>query len=63
MTASGEIYTFELRREGGDYVGEVVDDYGWVISIRGTLDRDRKAIVGTGTLGSTPGRGNAPERA
>ncbi len=61
MTAPGEIYTFELRREkpGGDYVGKIVDDYGWVISIRGTLDPDRKIITGTGTLGPTPHRETA----
>lgn len=44
MTAGADIYTFELRKgiEPGTYEGEIVDDWGWVISIRGTLTKSAR---------------------
>lgn len=51
-TAPGEIYTFELRKDPatGKYVGEIRDDWGWVISLQGEVTADRKMVRGTGTL-------------
>ena len=57
MTAGPGIYTFELRRGANPntYEGEIRDDWGWVISVRGTLDQQRKVIQGTGSVEPLPG--------
>jgi hypothetical protein len=65
MDASGlvigkPIYRFRLGRDPtGAYVGELVDDYGWVIAIRAAvIERDgMKVFEGTGSLTNTPGHG------
>jgi hypothetical protein len=49
-------YTGELRRgtEPNTVVGEIRDQFGWVIHITGTLDPATRAYALTGTLGATP---------
>lgn len=42
MIARGEIYKFRLGRDASSaYVGELVDDWGWVIAIKAqVVERD-----------------------
>jgi hypothetical protein len=35
-------------------VGRLVDPFGWVIELRGTLDPETRTYALTGTLGATP---------
>ncbi|MGI4807443.1 MAG: hypothetical protein ACRYF2_04960 [Janthinobacterium lividum] len=55
---TGCIYKFRLGRDAtGAYVGEMVDDWGWVIALRAeVVERNGvKVFEGTGTLTNTPG--------
>lgn len=49
-------YTGTLRKgeEPGTVVGELVDTWGWRLTLFGTLDRDTGTYTLTGTLGDTP---------
>ncbi len=50
--STGCIYKFRLRKGGGGYVGELVDNWGCIIALRGeVVEGDGvKVFVGTGTL-------------
>ncbi len=55
-----EIYNFSLRRDvSGDYVGELTDDWGWVIALHAkVVERDGvKVFEGTGKLSPHTPRG------
>ncbi|NPD69754.1 hypothetical protein HN018_22045 (plasmid) [Lichenicola cladoniae] len=53
MSAPGEVYRFRLGRDAsGAYVGELVDDWGWVIAITAQeVERDGvRVFEGIGAL-------------
>jgi len=59
LTPTGShLHRFEMRRDAdGNFVGTLIDNYGWIVTIKAgmaTDDRGKKALKGYGWITAGP---------